>query len=163
MGSSKSAKAARAPIVPAKVKVAILALFQQPKLDLESAAQAAGITTYRLREAMKKAHVRNWIWHEKRALIDALCAGNPAALKEIRDTSGNDMARVSAVKAAELMRAETEEATRGAPGRGIMPGLVVIFESPSGETDRTIGPATMPLIEAKPMPVFNPELEPADR
>jgi hypothetical protein len=154
---------ARAPSIPAKVKVAIRALFEQPKIDLEAAAKAAGMDTYRLRTQLNKPHVRSYMWNAKRALLDEVCAGNPLALKEIRDGSENAMARVAAIRTSEIMRTEIEETVRGGPARNTVPGLVVIFESPSGQTVRTIAPPSMPLIEAKPMPAFNPELEPADR
>jgi hypothetical protein len=47
----------RAPAVPRRVKIAIQALFEQTVYDLAAAATAGGISTYRLREELKKAHV----------------------------------------------------------------------------------------------------------
>jgi hypothetical protein len=162
MGSSKPAKT-RAPIVPAKVKVAIRALFEQPKIDLEAAAKAAGMVTYRLRAQLQRPHVRSYMWNAKRALLDEVCAGNPLALKQIRDRSENAMARVAAIRTSEIMRTEIEETARGGPARNTVPGLVVVFETAAGQTVRTIGAPSMPLIEAKVEPVFNPELEPSER
>jgi hypothetical protein len=138
----------KTPIIPVKVKVALRVLFEQPKVDLEAAAQAAGLSVYRLREAMKRADVRQWAWHEKRALIDAVCAGNPLALKEIRDTSANDMARVNAIKAAEQMRQDIDEVTRGGPAAPA-PGLVIVLENHDGTT-RMISASPAPLqLEAR--------------
>jgi hypothetical protein len=74
----------REPVVPKKVKAAIAFMFEQTKYDLAAAAMHAGLTTYVLRREMKKPHVQKHIWHEKRALIEECCAGNPAALAELR-------------------------------------------------------------------------------
>jgi len=60
---------------------------------LHVAALAAGITTHRLREALKKPYGRKYLYAEKQALLDAVSAGNPIVLKTVRDTSANSMAR----------------------------------------------------------------------
>jgi hypothetical protein len=135
------------PDVPARVKVAIAVLLDQPKENLLAAAMAAGITTYRLREALKKAHVRTYLYHEKQALLDAVSAGNPNALKTVRDTSENGMAVVAAAKAIEQMRTEGQEVT-GGPMRAA-PGFVILIKT-QGEPDRVIGPPSMTMIEARP-------------
>src|ERR1700694_1388275 len=96
----------RPPCVPAKVKAAIGVLFEQSNYDLDAAAKAAGLTTSRLREEMKKAHVQKYMWSEKRALLEAICASNPRALATVRDREGgNEMAKVAAIKTAEIMLA----------------------------------------------------------
>ena len=60
----------RAPAVPRRVKIAIQALFEQTVYDLAAAATAGGISTYRLREEPKKAHVLQYMRAEKKALIE---------------------------------------------------------------------------------------------
>jgi hypothetical protein len=137
------------PDVPARVKVAIAVLLDQPKENLLAAAMAAGITTYRLREALKKAHVRTYLYHEKQALLDAVSAGNPNALKTVRDTSENGMAVVAAAKAIEQMRTEGQEVA-GGPMRAA-PGFVILIKT-QGEPDRVVGPSAPPLIEHQPSP-----------
>jgi hypothetical protein len=117
----------REPIVLKKVKAAIAFMFEQTKYDLAAAATNAGLTTYVLRREMKKAHVQKFIWHEKRALIEECCSGNPAALAELRATSENGMAVVVAIRQLELMQSAIEEA-RGPMAPGLPSrGLVVII------------------------------------
>jgi hypothetical protein len=149
----------RPPIVPAKVKAAISVLFEQSNYDLEAAAKAAEITTYRLREEMKKAHVQKWMWHEKRALIEAICAGNPATLAKIRDTSGNDMAKVGAIKTSEIMR-ESLADVRNPAAAHQAPGFVILIQT-DGAPARIIEPQAPPMIEAEPEP--DREYEPVER
>ena len=78
---------------------------------------------------MKKAHVQKYIWHEKRALIEEVCAGNPAALAELRATSENGMAAVAAIRQLELMRQSAIDEARGpmVPGAP-QPGLMIEHE-----------------------------------
>jgi hypothetical protein len=95
-------------------------------------------------------HVRAYAMHERRVLLDALIAGNPAALKEIRDRSGNDMARVNAIKTAEALRELADDPQRGAGVQRSQPGLVVIIQSNDGRTQQVLGAPVAPLqIEAE--------------
>jgi hypothetical protein len=145
----------REPIVGEKVKTAIRALFEQTTLDYQAAAKVAGLTAARLREEMKKPHVRRWAWHEKLALLDMVCAANPLALARIRDREGgNEMAKVQAIKTSEQMLVEAEHTTSGSPMRQT-PGVTIIFESP-GQPDRVLGPPPMRLIDSRPVPQLDP-------
>jgi hypothetical protein len=146
------------PDVPARVKVAIAVLLEQPKEDLHAAALAAGITTYRLREALKKSYVRAYLFSEKQALLESVSAGNPLALKRVRDGSENGMAVVAAAKAIEQMRTEGQEVT-GGPMRAA-PGFTILIQVP-GEAPRLIDPSATPLIEHQP--VADHEYEPVER
>jgi len=145
------------PDVPAKVKIAIAVLLEQPKEDLHAAALAAGLTTYRLREALKRSFVRSYLFAEKQALLDAVSAGNPLALKQVRDTSDNGMAVVAG-------RARNRTHAAGRSGdcrqRHAAPpnsaGLIVIIESAGGRTEQVIGAPAMPMIEARPEPQLCP-------
>ena len=143
----------RTPVVPAKVKVAIQFMFEQTKYDLAAAAAQAGLTTYVLRREMKKPHVQKHIWHEKRALIEECCAGNPAALAELRAKSENGMAVVAAIRQLELMRQSAIEEARGpmAPGAP-QPGLVIVIQGPGGVQQMIPPPPPQPapMIEHEP-------------
>jgi hypothetical protein len=139
----------RAPAVPAKAKAAIAVLLAQPEADLEAAAKAAGLNVYRLRQYLKQSHVRAYFEAERKAILDAICAGNPTALKDIRDTSGNAMARVNAVRALEVTRNEAYEENRSGRGAPLAPGVVIVIEQ-RGQPDRIIGPPAPPVIEARP-------------
>jgi hypothetical protein len=140
----KHRDAGRPPPVPAKAKVAIAARLAQPKVDLEAAAKAAGLTTYRLRQYLKPPHVARYLRAERQVVLDAICAGNPQALRAIRDEARNQMAAVAAVRGLELMRDGDPES---APGRLApqSPGVTIIIEAPRGE--RVIGP---PVIDVRP-------------
>jgi hypothetical protein len=136
----------RPPAVPAKAMKAIRVLLEQPKADLEAAAKAAGLTTYWLRRYLKQPHVAKYFRDERRAVLDSICAGNPVALKAIRDESKNKMAAVAAVRGLELMRNEEQE---GAPGRFAQqsPGVTIIIESAPGVPAQVIG---APVIDVTP-------------
>ena len=90
------------------------------------AAKAAGMTDHGLREAFKKPHVKAYYNAGLDVLRTSERARNISALADVRDTSDNAMARVSAAKALEQL-AEIE----GAPGRGgsapTMPGLQIVI------------------------------------
>jgi hypothetical protein len=139
-GASKS--------VPAKVKIALRALWDDPNEDMASAAKVAGIALNHLRTAMAQGHVRQWAWHERRALVDACAAGNAVALKAIRDNEdGNQMARVAAAKELRTMQEAFDDP--GAPQRHVPPtaGITIVIEAPS--VPRVID-VTPPPIEHEP-------------
>jgi hypothetical protein len=138
----------RTPVVPAKVKVALDLLFNDPNADLASAAAAVGMPTNRLRDQLKLPHVRRYATQERGAFIDALCAGNAAALKDIRDNSNNAMARVAAVRLAELMK-ESLDSPGSALQQRHSPGLVVVIQNGDG-TQQIIPPAPVPMIDVTP-------------
>jgi hypothetical protein len=133
----------RTPVVPAKVKVALDLLFNDPNADLASAAAAVGMPTNRLRDQLKLPHVRRYATQERGAFIDALCAGNAAALKDIRDNSNNAMARVAAVRLAELIK-ESLDSPGSALQQRHSPGLVVVIQNGDG-TQQIIPPAPVPI------------------
>jgi hypothetical protein len=91
--------------VPKKVKSALNILFTDPKADLAVAAAAVGMPTYTLRRMLKLPHIRKYAYHERRALLDALCMATPASLKDVINNSENSMARVAAVRQVEALRA----------------------------------------------------------
>jgi hypothetical protein len=142
----------RTPVVPAKVKVALDLLFNDPSADLESAAAAVGMPTNRLRDQLKLPHVRRYATQERGAFVDALCAGNVASLKDIRDNSKNAMARVAAVRQAELMKESLDNPRNALLQQRQAPGLVVQIINGEGRVTQTLGPppASPPLIDVSP-------------
>ena len=139
------------PKIPEKIKTAIRILIDQPALDLEAAAKAIGFSTYRLRGELKKGHIRRYFWHEKRAALDAICAGNPMAMKRIRDSSGNDMASVQAAKALEAMRSGVDDESRSGVASATTPGLTIqILTAGNAAPMRVLGQAAPTLIDARP-------------
>jgi hypothetical protein len=137
----------RAPVVPAKVKVALDLLFNDPAADLASAAAAVGLPTNRLRDQLKLPHVRRYATQERATFIDSLCAGNPAALKDIRDKSVNAMARVAAIRQAELMKADIDNPQGGIMQERHAPGLVVQIVTAGVVTQTISAPMPAPMID----------------
>ena len=75
-------------------------------------------------------------------------AANIFALIDVRDRSGNAMARVSAAKALEQVPEHEAAATRGGQ---TLPGLqIVIVQAGGGQPIRTVGPASAPTIDITP-------------
>ena len=130
---TRLSRVSKNPQVPAKVKQAFAVISDDPKATLQSAAEAVGMSTARLRAALKLPHVRAWIAQERRAQLTELIAGNPAALKDIRDRSENDMARLGAVKTSELLHEAFENPQRaGLTGQVTSPGVVIVIAHADG-------------------------------
>jgi hypothetical protein len=126
--------------VPAKATAAIAIPLEQPEQDLAAAAKAAGLTTRRLTQYLSRPHVRKYFVDERQVLLDSICAGNPVALKTIRDTSGNAMARAQEA----IEDAMNNQA--GGQAAPPAPGVVIVIEAGNGQPERIIGPPT-PVIE----------------
>jgi hypothetical protein len=88
-----------------------------------------------------------------------LIAGNPAALKEIRDKSENSMARVAAIKTAEALREIADDPQRSLGAPRTMPGLVVVIESSNGHVHQVLAPPLPPPLQIE----HEPEGLPAER
>ena len=147
---TRFSRVSKNPVVPAKVQAAWRLMQDDPAQTLQSAAAAAGLNAYKLREALNRPHVRRWVLDERRAQLDAINAGNPEALRRLRDTSENAMAAVGAIKTLEALK----EVVDPSPGRAGMiqhaPGLVVQIIHSNGSTE-TIGPPTpAPMIDVTP-------------
>jgi hypothetical protein len=119
--------------VPAKAKIAIQFLLQQPKADLQAAALAAGIqSTKLLRHYLRRAEVQRYLREERKALLSSVVGGNILALKEVRDESANHNARVNAARALSLMENEMDDpgyANRHAPEA---PGVTIVIQTGDG-------------------------------
>jgi hypothetical protein len=87
---------------------------------------------------------------ERRAQLEAINAGNPEALRRLRDTTENAMAAVGAIKTLEAMK----EVVDPSPGRAGMiqhaPGLVVQIIHSNGSTETIGPPPPAPLIDVTP-------------
>jgi hypothetical protein len=134
---TRFSRVSKNPVVPQKVREAFRLLQDDPKQTLLTAAAAVGLNAYKLREALNRPHVRRWVLDERRAQLDAINAGNPEALRRLRDTSENAMAAVGAIKTLEAMK-ELVDPTPGRAGAIThAPGLIVQIVHSNGET---IGP-----------------------
>jgi hypothetical protein len=146
----------REPVVPARVKTAVEYLLTQ-KADLQLAAAAAGISMRELRRSLGQPHVHRYMAAEKQRAIEVLCLGNVAALQKVRDESENAMARVGAVKTAEMMRvgALADEAA----SQQRRPGLQIVLVQKDGTKELVpMSPPSVPLIDITPRP--EPEIVP---
>jgi hypothetical protein len=117
------------------------------------AAQEAGLADCSLRAALRKPHVLQHYNAELKALRTSLRARNVHRLDKIADDSNNDMARVAAVKALELISDQADEKQR--PGAGIMPGLQIVIIG--GPTPKVIGPAPVSAPAAIPQQTIDHE------
>jgi hypothetical protein len=99
-----------------------------------------------LRQYLRQPHVARYFRAERQVVLDAICAGNPVALRTIRDEARNQMAAVAAVRGLELMRNEDQE---GGPGRFApqSPGVTIVIEAAPGRPAQVIG--SPPLIDAR--------------
>jgi hypothetical protein len=140
----------RAPVVPAKMKIVVAELLTHPKYDLAAAAEKAGVSHYWARRHLSRPTVLRYFREERAAMLEEICAGNPAALAKVRESSGNDMAIVASCRALELMRQTVAEEAGGA--RQPAPGLVVQIINGDGRVTQTLGPppAPAPFIDVTP-------------
>jgi hypothetical protein len=109
-------------------------------LRRKDAAAKAGLADASLRFAFRKPHVMAYYHAELAALRNNLRAHNVHRLDKIADDSTNDMARVAAVKALEVIADQADERTR--PGAAITPGLII--QIIGGPVPKMIGPAPFP-------------------
>lgn len=86
------------------------------------AAERAGLTDHGLRAALKKPHVKAAYLAELDVLRTSERARNIHTLVDVRDQTGNQMARVNAVKALEQLDEQPGTGRSNAPQ---LPGLVV--------------------------------------
>jgi hypothetical protein len=131
--------------VTGKLKAA-LDLMVWENLKRKDAAARAGLADSSLRFAFRKPHVMAYYHTELKALRDNLRAHNVHRLDKIADDSKNDMARVAAVKALELISDQADERTR--PGSQLLPGLQIVIIG--GPTPKVIGPTPFPAPAAIP-------------
>jgi hypothetical protein len=107
--------------VTGKLKAALDAMVWDG-LKRDDAAAKAGLSIHGLREALRRPHVRHHYLAQLEVLRTSARARNIHVLEEIRDDSGNAMARVQAVKALEQLDNEQQgsAAARTSPGFAIV-------------------------------------------
>jgi hypothetical protein len=143
------------PVVPVKVKAAFEMISNDPKATLQSAAEAAGLTTVRLRRLLKLPQVRKWIAEERRLQLDAICAANPESLRRLRDTTENAMAAVGAIKTLEAMKELVDPSVRAGVTTAA-PGLIVQIVHSNGSTETIGPPPAPPMIDVTPERALEP-------
>src|ERR1700730_7399565 len=125
--------------VTGKLRTA-LDLMVWDNLRRKDAAEKAGLADSSLRFAFRKPHVMAYYHAGLAALRNNLRAKNVHRLDTIADDSKNDIARVAAVKALELISDQADE--RGPRGGVTVPGLQIVIYSPgSTVAPRIIGPS----------------------
>ena len=127
--------------VTGKLRTACNAIVYEG-LQLDQAAAQAGITTYRLRLALRKPHVMQYLRSEREVLRASMSGANILELGRIRSSSRNDNARVNAIKALEQM--DSAETARTS-GHLRTPGLIVQIIQTSQQTPHYQQLETKPL------------------
>jgi hypothetical protein len=147
---TKFSRVSKNPVVPQKVREAWQLMQDDPKQTLQTAAAAVRMNAYKLREALNRPHVRKWILDEKRLQLETINAGNPEALRRIRDAQeGNQMAQVGAIKTLEAMK-ELVDPSVGVRATQHAPGLVVQIIHSDGSMQSFPPPAPAPMIDVTP-------------
>lgn len=138
---------------PAKPKpinpkiVAALRSVIHDGLSLQEAAEANGITTFKLRCAFDHTHVLAFVRAEKNVRLEAARLSNINALATIRDNGG--AAGVSAVRALEEMAGERGNASSLATV-ATTPGVTIVIQSSAQSIE---GQSVTPLtIDGESMP-----------
>lgn len=130
--------------VTGKLKVALDAMVWDGKTR-DQAAEHARLSIHGLREALKRPHVKQYYSAQIEVLRENERARNIHALVQVRDQTGNQMARVQAVKALEQL---SDEANRPGGNHAVqVPGLTIVIGSPAHPA---IAPANPPMIDVSP-------------
>ncbi len=145
--------------IPAAIKTAVRLMIRGDDADTSSrplglvaAAQAAGVSPWTLRKYLSRPSVIAFARNERRGFLTSLLCGNPAALRDIRDGSENDMARCKAISLLEDI--DRDDPRRSSPSD--TPFVTVRIVSPVVQS----APAPTPLIDITPA---KPKPEPAPR
>jgi hypothetical protein len=131
------------------MKIVVAELLTQTKYDLAAAAEKAKLSLYLTKRYLKRPTVLRYFREERAAVLEEICAGNPAALAKVREGSGNDMAVVAACRQLEAMRQTVaEESGRQSAPR---PGLVIVINHGDGRQDTIGPPVPAPMIDVTPI------------
>lgn len=124
--------------VTGKVAEAVDLMVEQG-LTYQQAAERVGMHVRPMRKALEKPHVISYLRHRRQVFRASICAANDLRLAAVRDTAGNTMAVVQAIRALEQLDAEPTASRSNAPQ---LPGLVVqiINNGPSAVEARVIEP-----------------------
>ena len=113
--------------------LSIYAQRQAREASAFAAARTAEVQKLGVNASARIDAVANW-WR-------AQSGDDGRVLDQVRSDSGNDTARVAAVRALEEMEKRLDEQT-GGRGSGMAPGVTIVFELPGGAL-KTIGPSTI--------------------
>lgn len=130
--------------VTPKVRAAIEAMVWQG-LKRAEAAQSAGLKEHSLYVALRSPHVKQHYLSELEVLRTSERARNFHTLCDVRDQTGNQMARVNAVKAMEQLADDPQSSSTASRSPGV---LIVVGDKASVSVmahDRSIEPK--PLIQ----------------
>lgn len=132
-------------------------------LTRDQAAEAAGLTRHALYCALRKAHVLMHFRGELGTLRESTRAKNFHRLDGIAETSGNDMARVAAIKTMEAISDEqqAQRASSASPGVTIrIVNQVAALTPPSSVVDVTpmvpLEHQSSPNCDERGDPIFQP-------
>jgi hypothetical protein len=153
---TKRRDAGRGPAVPARIKHAVellLKLGAEP--DYAKIATEVGYrSTAEFMRWFRKPQSVKYLKEQKRSYLESVNAGNPEALRRVRDESQNSMAKVQAVRTLESMGDRMDEAN-GARAGHQAPGITIVIEHP-GQPDRYVGPQ-LPTLPAGPVIDLRPD------
>jgi hypothetical protein len=139
----------RKPGITAKVQEAIRLMVWEG-LKRGDAAERAGLRDNSLYIALRRSDVRRHYLDEIRILRTSELAKNVHTLADVRDNSGNDMARVAAAKA--LDQQVVVDNSQGEIGQVWTPGVVILVGNAPYSPLRDVTP-TPPQIDAQAEPV----------
>lgn len=120
------------------------------RYDHITAPRAVGFSTSAMRKALERPHVVRYLQEQKQVFRKSLSAANIHVLGEIRDDSGNAMARLGAVKLLEQMDERAPAASSAY--RNVTPGVVVIVNAQR----------STPLIDHQALIEINPLIDKAE-
>jgi ribosomal protein L18 len=143
----------RAAPIPAKVKVAILAMIHGVAPDFIAAARTQGLRPDTLRRWLHEPRCVALVRKERAAYRLSICAGNEHALAQIRDeVGGNSMAKVRSIQLLEAI----EDAQVGNKPAAAQLGVVVRITNHITQQP----PASAPIVDITPHHAPEPAAEP---
>jgi hypothetical protein len=135
--------AAKAGRVTGKLAIACRRIVHEGE-ELDEAAHAADLTTRTLRLALAKPHVIAWVKAEREVFRAYVSAQNIHHAKKMRDTSGNAMAKLGAMKLIEQIGDDAPASSaQSAPGMVI----VVVNQAPGASVSATVEHKPMQIID----------------
>jgi hypothetical protein len=126
-------KPKRAWKVPAKQQVALKAIIWEGQ-ELDEAAATAGLTTHALRCALAKPQVIAWMKAEREVLRAYVSAQNIHHAREMRNKSGNAMAKLGAMRFIEGIDEQHARGSGPSASPGVTIRVVTVVQSAPGQT-----------------------------
>lgn len=105
--------------VTGRVKQALDAMVYEGK-RFDEAAQQAGLTVRTMRYALERPHCLTYLREQKQVFRASVSAQNIHKLAELRDTSGNAMAQLGAIKVLEQIDSDPQSQSGGIRSPGFM-------------------------------------------